>query len=71
MDEEDDFVHDEQNIYPISSLMGDIGGAAGLFLGLNVVGILEKTGNVLQFLLIFVKRKDAVFLDVPTFVPQI
>ena len=37
LDEENDFVHAETEAYAMSSLLGDIGGAAGLFLGLSVV----------------------------------
>ena len=38
MDEEEDFVHSEASTYPIASLISDIGGAAGLFLGISVLG---------------------------------
>lgn len=37
MDKEKDFIHAQSESYPFSSLMSDIGGAAGLFLGLSVV----------------------------------
>lgn len=39
MDKEKDFIHAQSETYPFSSLMSDIGGAAGLFLGLSVVAI--------------------------------
>ena len=38
MDEENDLIQSESITYPISELLADIGGAAGLFLGLSVVG---------------------------------
>ena len=38
MDEEENFVHSESSTYPIASLISDIGGAAGLFLGISVLG---------------------------------
>ena len=38
MDEEKEFEETEAATYPLSSLLGDIGGAAGLFLGLSIVG---------------------------------
>ena len=37
MDEENDLIQSETITYPISELLADIGGAAGLFLGLSVV----------------------------------
>ena len=42
MDKVSDFVHLEQETYPLHSLMADTGGAAGLFLGLSVVGMGSK-----------------------------
>ena len=41
MDEENELLETEHATYPLSSLLGDIGGATGLFLGLSLVGILE------------------------------
>ena len=37
MEEEKDFVHLESQTYPAIALVADIGGAAGLFLGLSVI----------------------------------
>ena len=37
MDKEADMIHAEAQAYSFSSLLGDIGGATGLFLGLSVV----------------------------------
>ena len=42
LDEENDFVHSESKMYPMSALLADIGGAAGLFLGLSVIGKRSK-----------------------------
>ena len=38
MDEEKELQETEQATYPVGSLLADIGGATGLFLGLSVVG---------------------------------
>jgi len=38
MKEETNKVLVETGTYPVASLLSDIGGAAGLFLGLNVIG---------------------------------
>ena len=37
MDQEKDFVHLESQTYPAIALVADVGGAAGLFLGLSVI----------------------------------
>ena len=42
LDEENDFVHSESKMYSMSALLADIGGAAGLFLGLSVIGKSSK-----------------------------
>ena len=34
-------ISEEQQVYPFTALMSDIGGAAGLFLGLNIMGLLK------------------------------
>ena len=39
MDEEKDFVHSEYETYPLTSLISDVGGSAGLFLGLSVIAM--------------------------------
>jgi len=38
MDAESNLIESETVTYPISQVFADIGGAAGLFLGLSVVG---------------------------------
>ena len=39
MDEEKEELEEEHATYTLTSLLGDIGGTAGLFLGLSLVGI--------------------------------
>ena len=46
MDEEKDFVHSESMAYPMSALIADVGGAAGLFLGLSVIVLSSKFKNI-------------------------
>ena len=46
--EDKEFLHAESATYTRVSLLSDIGGAAGLFLGLSVVGIIEKCGWIGQ-----------------------
>ena len=35
-------IMEEHKVYPFTALMSDIGGAAGLFLGLNIMGLFKK-----------------------------
>ena len=62
LDEEKDILHSESASYPTSSMLSDIGGAAGLFLGLSVVGIVEYVCSFLRLVLkktkLFVKPKQ-------------
>ena len=43
MDEEKQQQEMEHATYPVTSLLGDIGGATGLFLGLSLVGRIFKS----------------------------
>ena len=50
-DAEMDLIHSESEIYPKTALLADIGGATGLFLGLSVVGFIEKIGVLAFFIM--------------------
>ena len=54
MDEDKDFIHAESETYPITSLLADVGGAAGLFLGLSV--IVKNSKNSKKFRKILKKK---------------
>ena len=50
LDQEKDLIRSETISYPLMSLLGDIGGAAGLFLGISVIISVLEIGNGLAIM---------------------
>lgn len=42
-------IYEETISYPLAAFLSDTGGAAGLFLGLNVIGVLKSEFRLLYF----------------------
>ena len=56
--EDADVVMTEQQVYPLISFVGDVGGAAGLVLGLSVIAVIRY---LTEFAITFFRKVDRLF----------